>query len=554
MTTMKNKKMKFIGLSIVLGTPVLAWAAPDAGQVLQNNQPTLQAPKSNKPIKLDQTPAPVKADGTVTIQTIEISGNTLYPTDTLLALLDDVKEKKYSTKELEGVAARISRHYRGNGYPLVRAVISVSALKKNTLSITVVEGKYGKVTAAGEAAADENGPSQYLSNLKTGEFITSDSLERATLILDDMPGMQAHPIIRPGQNVGEGDLTMQIERQNYYDGRIGVDNAGSRPTGQNRISANVNFNSPFMFGDRLALRSSYTNENLFNGGIDYELPLNSDGLRALVGVAHTNYSLAGQWSSLNGKGTAEVQTLRLSYPIVRSQASNLYASLGFVNKQLKDEQDGTGGREYRNKTSQAVPVALQFDVRDAVAGGGITYGGLTSTTGKLNLKDLARTEDAGATGANTQGHIQKWNFDLARIQRLPDDFSFYARYSLQYSKKNLDNSEGFATGGPNGVRAYPTIDALGSKGYLVQTELRYQVVGNWTSFAFYDAATAKSADMLNDGSFYKRHISGYGIGLRQDSRDWDLETTLAWRGQGGAVQSEEKDHNPRFWLRAGYKF
>lgn len=547
---MKKNKMKFIGLTFVLGTPVLAWAAaPNAGQVLQGNQPALQAPKTSKPVKIEQAPvATLNTEGEVQIQSIEISGNTIFSSDVLLPLFEGVKDKKYTGKQLEEVAARINRYYRDNGYPLVRAIVSVAALKKNTLSINVVEGKFGQVSASGEASTAENGSVQYLSKMTKGEFIKSDNLERAALILDDLPGMQAYPIIRPGQNVGEGDLVMQVERKNFYDGRIGYDNAGSRDTGKDRISANVNFNSPFMFGDRLSLRTSYTNEDLFNGGIDYEVPLGGDGLRALVGVARTSYSLGGQYVSLNGKGTADVQTIRLSYPLIRSQANNLYLSAGFVNKDLKDEQGPVASREYRNKSSHSVPVSLQFDARDAFGGGGITFGAITSTSGQLKLESpLALSEDAGV---NSNGHFQKWNLDLARIQRLPDNFSFYARYSLQHANKNLDNSEGFATGGPNGVRAYPTIDALGSKGYIVQTELRYQVETNWTSFVFYDAATAKSVDSLN----YKRHLSGFGVGLRHDSRDWDMEGTLAWRAQGGPVVSEAQDRDPRFWLRVGYKF
>lgn len=51
-----------------------------------------------------------------------------------------------------------------------------------------------------------------------------------------------------------------------------------------------------------------------------------------------------------------------------------------------------------------------------------------------------------------------------------------------------------------------------------------------------------------------RNLSGRGIGMRVDYLAWYLDTTVAWRNQGGEATADSLHRNPRYWVMANYRF
>ena len=64
---------------------------------------------------------------------------------------------------------------------------------------------------------------------------------------------------------------------------------------------------------------------------------------------------------------------------------------------------------------------------------------------------------------------------IERLQALPAGFSLNLQWRGQWTNNNLDSSEKFSLGGPYGVRAYATAEAMGDRGWLGSVELRYAV-------------------------------------------------------------------------------
>lgn len=532
---------------------VIPEGTPDAGRISRESGSGKELEKKKNNVKID-IPSPstaVPADGaTVIVRSVQLSGNTLFSTEELLKILGSVEGESYTLAGMRSLADRITDYYRAKGYPFTQTLIPQQELTQNILRINVIEGKYGKAVTVSSNADIAVGSQQFLASLESGKMIDNGSLERASLILDDQPGMAVKPIIRPGQDFGTGDLSMRVERDSYYDGALTYDNQGGRYTGQHRARVDLNVNSPFMFGDRVTLRGLHSNQQMWLGSMDYDMPLNGSGLRAGIGYAHTNYQLGEPFKVLEAHGFAKTTSAKLSYPLIRSQALNVYSSLTYMHKRLEDRYDLYG--YVTNKSSDSWPVVIQFDQRDAFAGGGITYGAVTMTNGKLNLDDNLLLQDQ--LSANAAGHYKKYNFDLARIQRVSEDFSLYGKYSKQWANKNLDSSEGFSAGGMYGVRAYPTSEAYGNKGYLMQVELRY-LMGEATMFTFYDQAkTHTNQNPWSESSARSRTLAGWGIGSRYETKVWTVDGTVAWRTKGGDVTSEDRNRNPRLNLLAAYKF
>lgn len=537
-------------LALLAAAPVQAQTPPDAGRLLQQQTPALERPASSPRFELLAPPAGIASPGgaRVRLQGVRISGNSLFSEAELLVVLGEVMGQSYDLAGLQQLAGRINAHYSAAGYPFARALIPAQRMSDGVLQLQVVEGRYGQVSAQGEGRLGDQAR-DFLAALQPGTLIESSSLERATLILDDQPGIKTTPIIRPGQTLGSGDLQVQLEREPLLSGEVGLDNHGNRYSGEHRGFFNLRAGSPFMLGDQISLRSLYTEENMWYGNLDYSLPLGGSGLRARVGYAHTYYELGKQFANLDARGTAKVSSAGLSYPLLRSQQANLSLAAAYQHKRLRDEYRATDTRQ--DKSSHSLPISLQFDLRDGLGAGGITFGSLAWTPGELHLDRDLRAADR--LSARSEGHFDKFNLDLARLQTLPGGFTLYGRFSAQLAGENLDSSEDFGLGGPNGVRAYPVGEGYGDEGWLTQLELRH-TIGAFSPFVFHDSGRVRLAHRPWQAGDNHRSLSGAGFGVRLDQGPWLAEATVAWRTAGGESESDSRNRVPTTWLSALYRF
>jgi len=297
------------------------------------------------------------------------------------------------------------------------------------------------------------------------------------------------------------------------------------------------------------VQALYTQEHMWFGSLAYAAPLGYSGLRGKLSYTHSFYELAGSFAALGARGTADVASLGLSYPLLRSQLRNLTLSASLDRKRLHDRQNATDTRS--DKASTVIPVNLAFDVRDQFIYAGITYGALSWVRGNLSLDGASQAlNDASA---RTAGGFSKLNLDLARIQSLNNRIDLYGRVSLQRAGSNLDPSEKLGLGGVNGVRAYPNGEGYGDNGWLTQFEARY-AMGTMVPFAFYDAGRVtlnKSSWMAGDNH---RSLAGAGLGLRYADQHWSGNLMLAWRTRGGAAQSDDAARSPTLLAGAAYRF
>ncbi len=525
---------------------------PDAGQVLNTLRPPKPVAPSAQRLELSlggDTPAAAKQGPKVVVSGIVFEGNTVFTAYTLGLIVAPQVGKQHDLDGLRGMARLVGEHYRRNGYPFARAIIPVQELKDGVLRIRILEGAYGDVTATGEAKVAA-GSQPFLSPLRRGELLESELLERTLLILDDVPGIAVRPVVSPGKTVGVGDLVVATTLEKEQGGELGVDNEGSRYTGEFRFKAAWYRNSALAFGDRLSANLMATNANLWLGAVDYDSALGSSGLRGQLGWALNTYELGKEFASLQASGLARVWSARLSYPLIRSRQTNLQGSIGLLHKSLHDDFDATAVSE--DKFSQSFPISLRFDHRDGFGGGGISYGQVTWTHGNMHL-------DAGLTAiddvtARKRGGFDKFNLDLARVQNLPAGFSLYGRYSLQLADRNLDSSERFGLGGAQGVRAYPLGEGMGDEGWLGQVELRY-AMENYTPYAFYDVAQADINNRPWDAaSNQSRRIAGAGFGMRTTYQQWSGDLAIAWPTSGGTPQSDSREVSARLWFSLSRSF
>lgn len=549
------KRSTVFATSALLCTVLPALAQQGSSRPLQENAPRpLDAPAPAKAVPQLPAPAAVEASGAthgtmaVQVNRIVIEGNSAIGTAQLLDALGPTALGRHDFAALSALAARVSAYYQSHGFPFARAYLPRQQIDGGNLRIAVLEGRYGRVLSHGDA--DFVAPAQaFLGQLGPGTLIESGRLERATLILDDLPGIKTIPVIRPGKEVGSGDLLVEVQRAHRYAGETGIDNLGSVYTGRLRVHANLDIDSPFMLGDQVALQALYTDKHMWFGAAAYALPLGASGLRARFGVAHSYYALADNFSALDASGTADVGSAILSYPLIRSQPRNLTVSAGYEHKRLNDRQDSVGSAS--RKSTDSLPLTANFDTRDGVLDGAVAYGAIGLTVGRLQLDPAVRELDAGS--ARSEGSFTKLNVDIARIQALRQGLDLYGRLSAQWAGKNLDSSQKFGLGGKNGVRAYPSGEGYGDQGAFVQAELRV-AIGKFAPYAFYDIGRITVNHRSWAAGENSRQLAGAGTGMRYLDGRIKAEVLLAWRSQGGLPRSDTRTGTPVAWASIDYRF
>ena len=534
-----------------VSTPAWSQVAPDGGRLLQEIKPGLEAPKPVQGVEV-QPPAQQTTDPggvQVVLKGVRFSGHSVFSTETLLAAIDESLGKSLDLAGLRGVADAISAYYRSQGYPFARALLPAQTLTDGVLHIEVVEGRYGQVRALTEDPVLAQRAQPWLDRLKPGAVIDTATLERVTLLLDDLPGVQVSPLIRPGQTAGTGDLDVRLQPGPLISGHWSLDNAGNRYTGQHRTMLNLDLNSPLLLGDRLSLSALITDDKMWFGSVDYSIPLGQAGWRLQAGLARSAYTLGQGFASLQATGTADVRSLGLSFPLKRSPGLNLYWGMAYQYKQLNDRQGSTGNRV--DKTSSTVPLTLRFDIRDSLGQGGLTYGQLGWTLGSLRLDADSRALDQ--VSANSEGQFDKFTLDMARLQALPGAWTLYTRLAAQWATSNLDSSEGFGLGGSDAVRAYPSGEAYGDRGWIGQIELRH-ILGIHAPYLFYDMGRVTRNARPWEAGDNQRTLAGAGFGWRIQQQAWTVDASVAWRTVGGAATSDTAQRVPRVWVALAYRF
>ena len=191
------------------------------------------------------------------------------------------------------------------------------------------------------------------------------------------------------------------------------------------------------------------------------------------------------------------------------------------------------------------------DVWDGLGGGGLTQASLMWSQGQLAF-DSPGAEAIDAQGAKTAGSYSKLYLTAERQQRLPADFMLNLSLRGQWTDGNLDSSEKFSLGGPYGVRAFASSEALGDKGWLGSVELRYAFSPSIVGSVFHDygEVSVNARPYLSTPNTLRRSGNGFGLTGSYGSFDW--RASVAWRD--GKAGTAEPDRLPRLWAQAGWRF
>ena len=534
-------------LAALFSSPLLAQTAapvvPDAGSILQQMQPPtpMPRPSNSTGLRIEQQgpAAPVPPGAAFEVKTLQISGNTVFDTATLQALVADAQGRQLTLAQLLGLAARVTDFYRSHGYPLARAIIRAQVIRNGAVRVEVLEAHYGKIELANKSRVDDALLHATLAPLQGGQIVSQAALDRALLLLSDIPGLRLDATLKPGEAVGSSDLRIDAAPGATVAGSVVADDFGSRYTGRARVGANVDLINPLRQGDVLSASVLSSGAGLNYGRLGYEALVDGNGTRVGAAYSLLRYRLGGALEALDARGTAGVASAWARRPLMRSREASVYGQVRVERLQLRDRIDSASVRTDRDLNT--VEASLAGDARDAwlLQDGALNSWTVGWTGGKASFQNNA-ARAADAASARAQGGFSSWHASLARLQNLSAADGLYLSVSGQWAAVNLDSSQKMSAGGPSSVRAYDAGALSGDAGIEATAELRHAfgsdsglsglggIGGIWQFIAFIDSAALRiNASPWTAGPNHAR-LSAAGAGFNwAGPGQWQIKVSLA---------------------------
>lgn len=478
-------------LSAALGVAVpraaLAQAQPPSGGQLQQQLtlPPAPANASQPSLSIEQHGGARSANGTpIRVRVIEITGNTLLPTARLHALVAAAEGRTLTLGQLQALAGRITEFYHRHGYPLASAYVPAQRIENGRVTLAVLEARYGKVRLDNRSTTSNRPLRETLAPLASGAPVSEQALDRSLLLMSDIPGVMVNSTVRPGTAIGLSDLDVVVTSAPRYTGLVAVDDYGNRYTGRTRATGRLDINGLLGEGDKLTVSLLNSGAGLSYGQLDYRFLADGQGTVLGASASELYYRLAGDLAQLRAHGTAQVDSLYLSQPLIREVAGNLYLQLQYDHKDLLDRLDAAEIHDFRRTND--VTLTLAGDRRDAY---GITNFNVSATLAHVSFENTA-ARLADSLGAGTEGTGEHYDFTLARLQQLDERDGIYVAATGQLASRNLDPSDQFYLGGPSNARGYDVGALTGADGYLLTAEWRRSLPlpwrGAWLASLFVD--------------------------------------------------------------------
>ncbi len=465
-------------------------------------------------------------------------------------------------EDLVNAASEVTRFLqRDLGLYLGYAYIPEQVFDGRTVRIAILEGRLDRVVLNWSEGlpVDREVVEAYLARLKPGDVLTVDAVERTVFLINDLRGIVTRAEVKAGSAPGTAILEFTPRAESRYSGSVDGDLNGSKVIGGQRLGAQVVMASPLGRGDGLSASVlASTGGGLLFALLGYTSPIGADGFKAGASLSAVRYQLDKKEFPLGLDGTGTTFNLFALYPWVRSRNLNLFA-LGAVD--AKFYVDNVAALSTKKRVDDA-SIGVSGDFRDSLLTGSVNTFELNLAQGRLSFADgVPPSSDDAAS-------FRKINFAASRLQNvLSNRLLAYFTMRGQWALSNLDSTEQFRAGGPNGVRAFAPGEGTGDSGLVASMELRWlppaSLFGRWANelvlAAFFDGAAIgyrhdPNLVLREPGYVNRAWLGGAGLSLVwARNNEYAFRMSLAKPTHGHAV-GETETHKLRLYAQGSWNF
>lgn len=460
-----------------------------------------------------QAPPANAADIRFTLNKLIVDSVSVYAEGELLPLYQDMQGKQVTLADIYKIASRLTSKYRNDGYILSRVIVPAQSVEQGIVHLKAVEGYVAQIHYTGERRDTRALVERYTAPILHTKPLTAAVLERAMLLVNDLPGVFASATIKASETqTAAADLVINFS-QKIVHGGLSLDNRGGRALGPGRLSGDIGFNSLLGMQDFTSLRFVTS----ANGEIAYYSLMHEQLIGGNGGKLTLSYSDVRStpeemtFIPLNLETTSKSTALTYSYPLIRSRTQNLRLRGSLTSHDGETELFGITDTRDRIRALRA---GATFDLVDSMRGVNIL-----DVEFSHGLKGLGASDNHDPMLSRTEGRVDfsKLSLYAARLQDLAPRWSLLAALNAQYAFNDLLSSELYSFGGEQFGRGYDPSELVGDHGAALKLEMRYNGVlpslgASYTGYAFYDVG--KVYQRSPGGLSSSESAAAAGVGMR----------------------------------------
>lgn len=497
------------------------------------------------------------------LKRIEFEGNSVYEMAELEAVYAKHLGTTISLADLYTIAADITRKYRNDGYILTQVIVPPQTIESGVARLRVVEGFVKNISITGQEEGEEALARirSYTDKLAGKDVLAAGDLERAMLLINDLPGVKARGVLSPSADtVGASNLAIFIERKRY-DGTASIDNYGSRFLGPVQAGVSMGINSAFGYNERITGQifmtpDGYAGRELMFFSAGYEQPISDNGTLFSAVFSHTSTTPGYILEEFDVQGWATGVTAEISHPFIRSRSTNL---TGRISLDV---------REVTTKNNINIDPNREDHIRTLRAGGQWEY--IDNLFGlAFNSADIEVSHGLAIWGSNRNGQenksrpasdptFTKIEATLERLQRVTNGVNIYAAAHGQLASAPLSSYEEFGVGGSNFGRGYDASEVIGDDGLAGKLELQWnrdaahQFIDDYQLYGFYDVGRVWDQDATSS-DLKVETLRSTGLGVRANFLH-DIAGDAMMALPLSATPQTQDDRGARFYFSLSKKF
>jgi hemolysin activation/secretion protein len=523
-----------LGNAVPQGSP-LPHVLPSAPPPLGGTLPSLPGPAQ---------PTPMPA-ANVAVQSAVIEGATAFPDAQLEPLIAGTTGPAVPLANIEAARLAILNLYRQTGYALT--TVSAALDRSGRLRFVVIEGYIAKIRLEGDIGPAATQVLRFLNNLVGQRPIDTATLERYLLLVQDIPGVAIHAVLRPApDDPGALTLIAQLSRQEF-DGQLSVDNRAFRQTGPVELLAVLDANSFSQFGERTEVSIYHAEGDTETfGQASEEFFVGGSGLKIRIYGGDGETTPYGELGSIGYHGFTTVIGAAATYPVIRSRRQTLTVGIFFdvENSEIKLDA-GPQGQSIRSGLDQLRVGRLGVDYVSQDLWAGLDRTAVNALEFRLSqgFPGLGGTTTSNPTPSRTgeQPGFTKISGEIARTQSLfvpwqGATVALKAAVAGQYSGDVLPPVEEYFLGGAEFDRGFYAGQVTGDTALTWTLELQLNTGFDVTAFGhpvnlgtqfygFYDRGETWNNTPLDPN----QRLSSEGMGVRLSvtrNTEFDLEGVI----------------------------
>lgn len=384
--------------------------------------------------------------------------------------------QKIGVQGINKLMQRINTEIMNRGYVTTRVYVESQDLASGEMYFSLLAGTIADIRFRRE---NTWGTWHNALPMRRGSLLNIRDIEQAVDNFNSVPAQNADIKIEPGQQEGQSNLVIDIERKKPWQLSLTVDNTGTETTGRVQMSGALQLSQPFSAND---IFYASWNEDASEAGetkgtradsFYYAVPFGNE--RISFSHSKNEYHQTVEYAVNPFKSSGEFTNTSLTWThlLSRGRTYKTDFELGLVHKTCHSYIDGTEIEVQRQKTTA---LRTGFNHRQYM-------GASVLNTGLKWQKGLPWFADAGPTDgmsgeATTQYNMYLLDADFIAPVAFGDGYD--AQYNLsiraQKSDQRIYGSEFFSIGGWYSVRGFDGEQTLSAEdGIVIRNELRFPI-------------------------------------------------------------------------------